>query len=51
MSFSLQGCDTHNTGMTLIKGAVMLVMYSYMFINVEEVPGQGDVGASWRQGG
>ena len=28
----------------------MLVMYSYMFKNGGEVPGQGDAGASLRQG-
>ena len=36
---------------TLITGVVTLVTRSYMCKNGGEVPGQGAVGASWRQGG
>ena len=36
---------------TLITGAVMLKTNSYMCKNGGEGPGQGVVGASWRQGG
>ena len=40
------------TGMdTLVTGAVTIVVRSYMYKNGGEVPEQGAVRASWRQGG
>ena len=35
---------------TLVTGMVMLVTCFYMRKNGAEVPGQGAVGVSWRQG-
>ena len=39
------------TGVTLVTGEVTLVTHPYMSKHGGEVPCQGIVGASWRQGG